>query len=607
VNHPNRKQGWLWFAHGWLWFAQRTTARGDQLQGSAGYALVAMVAALLILAGCDSQPVITPTPTSDAAVSVARGTDDLSQSLDSLRKFAAGGDEQPALRSIYYLNQWLNGGRAVEGPWEPDRLVANIPRALKNTPGLERLDDLVFRPQDLAYMQQTQWLSDVAKRVRQEPPPADLRPWLKEIEKSPGLPEAEQLAAAERLFDWTIRNLQLDELPPLPKGPVATAGEETNPITPAMLGEVGPGYAHLPIQLLVEGHGDAHERARVFILLCRQVGVNAVILARIDETVSSAPQPWVAAVLAGSELYLFDPQLGLPIPGPGGQGIATLAEALADPKVLRQLDVPGGPAYPFAPADLKNIVALIEAQPESLARRFELLEQALPSSRRMVLATHPSQLEPRLRKSKGIGSVSLWRVPLEALQYQIGRMQLIGKSPERQLEYKREERLFASPGTPLMLGRNYHLQGQFESRDQLPGARTLYMRARTSDAAREKLYTSEEFRKLNGFTETLPENEDERKVTLETINTMYLRAKQHASYWLGLVHYEEGNYDAAVEWLDLRTLQSPLPSPWAAGARYNLARAYEALGQNDKAIAILQADDSPQRHGNLLRAARLAR
>jgi tetratricopeptide (TPR) repeat protein len=133
------------------------------------------------------------------------------------------------------------------------------------------------------------------------------------------------------------------------------------------------------------------------------------------------------------------------------------------------------------------------------------------------------------------------------------------------------------------------------------------MQARTSDAAREKIYTSEEFRRRIGFNQPLPENEDERKVTLETINTMYLRAKQHASYWLGLVHYEEGNYDAAVEWLDLRTLQSPLPSPWAAGARYNLARAYEALGQNDKAIAILQADDSPQRHGNLLRAARLAR
>jgi TolA-binding protein len=92
---------------------------------------------------------------------------------------------------------------------------------------------------------------------------------------------------------------------------------------------------------------------------------------------------------------------------------------------------------------------------------------------------------------------------------------------------------------------------------------------------------------------------------LETMDTMMLRAKQHASYWMGLVHYEGGKYEAAIEWLDERTIKSPLPSPWLAGARYNLARSYEALGQNDKAIALLRADDSPQRHGNLLRAARL--
>ncbi|MCA9241794.1 MAG: hypothetical protein KDA37_16405, partial [Planctomycetales bacterium] len=43
----------------------------------------------------------------------------------------------------------------------------------------------------------------------------------------------------------------------------------------------------------------------------------------------------------------------------------------------------------------------------------------------------------------------------------------------------------------------------------------------------------------------------------------------------------------------------------AAGIRYNLARAYESLGDNQRAAELLLADDSPQRHGNRLRAARL--
>ena len=567
--------------------------------------LVVAGAALLLVASLNREPIVTHS-TGENKIAAVRASDDLSQGMDSLRKMAGGGGEHAMARTVYYLNQWLNGGRNVEGPWEPDRMVATIPRALKNTPGLERLGEFEFAPQDLAYLQQTQWLHDVASRVRQERSPPHLAPWLKAMEAS-SLMESEQLAAAERLFDWTVRNVQLEPLPPPPKGPAATAGEGTEPVSPASLGEVGPGYGHLPLQLLLQGRGDAHERGRLFILLCRQAGIQAVMLGRIDETVSSQPQPWVAAAFVGRELYLFDPALGLPIPGPGGEGIATLEQVLADEAVLRQLDVPGGPAYPYAIADLKNIAVLIEAEPESFARRFELLQAALPSSRRMILAQRPESVEPKLRQCKGISSVSLWRVPYEAILYQSGRHNKIAASPDLQLAFEREERIFMQSDTPLLLGRNLHLQGKFESTDQLPGARSFYLQARLPDDVRDKLYESATFRSRIGFNQPLPEDDKQKQVMLETMVTMIRRAKEHATYWLGLTYFEAGKYDAAVEWLDLRTLGAPLPSPLVPSARYNLARAYEAIGQHEKAMALYRADDSPQRHGNLLRALRLER
>jgi hypothetical protein len=44
-------------------------------------------------------------------------------------------------------------------------------------------------------------------------------------------------------------------------------------------------------------------------------------------------------------------------------------------------------------------------------------------------------------------------------------------------------------------------------------------------------------------------------------------------------------------------------SPWTPGAQYNLARAYEASGQRDKAIQLYQASgSSPGTYGNALRA-----
>ena len=614
--------------------------------------------AMFLLIGCETS---APPPISKGQkVTSERGGGDLTQALESLRKIEASSTvllvasrtgeqgesihavaacgapsrvriaialqvygpnvqwqlgEQPA-RALYYLNQWLNHGDGITESWEPDRMLEALPRGLHKTPGLDLASLRSFefterssgikddQPQDLTYLQQALWLFDVADRVRREPPPVRLAPWLKELEKSTGQIEAERLAAAERLFDWTIRNIQLDPLPPPARGPEALAGEGTAPNVPALAGEVGAGYAHTPYELLNQGHGDAHERSRLFILLCRQAGIDAVMLARFDEKVSTTPQPWLPAVLIGKQLYLFDAELGLPIPGPGGQGIATLAQAVGDPAVLNQLDLPGGPAYAQSPSSLAKIVALVEAEPEALSRRMALLQKEMPSKLRLVLSVQPSALRARLGECQpALHGVRLWNVPFEAIFYQIGRPRALSADPKLAEAFHREEVVFYSVGPPLLLGRNLHLQGQFENSDQIPGARKLYLDSRMSDEQRKLLYVSERFRQAMGFYQPLPEDEKQRTAVLETLIRRTQRIKEHATYWLGLTYYESGKYNAVIEWLDKPVMQAALPSPWRAGARYNLARSYEALGQTDKAVELLEADDSPQRHGNLLRAA----
>jgi TolA-binding protein len=79
-------------------------------------------------------------------------------------------------------------------------------------------------------------------------------------------------------------------------------------------------------------------------------------------------------------------------------------------------------------------------------------------------------------------------------------------------------------------------------------------------------------------------------------------ARQHAAYWLGLTHYERRNYPAAIDWFKIRTLEANPDGPWNSGARYNLARCYEAQGDLSAARQIYYADESPQRHGNQIRA-----
>ena len=52
------------------------------------------------------------------------------------------------------------------------------------------------------------------------------------------------------------------------------------------------------------------------------------------------PRPWAVAVLVGGKAYMFDPAIGLPIPSPDGQGVATRTRPSNDPRVIAQLDLP---------------------------------------------------------------------------------------------------------------------------------------------------------------------------------------------------------------------------------------------------------------------------
>jgi hypothetical protein len=71
------------------------------------------------------------------------------------------------------------------------------------------------------------------------------------------------------------------------------------------------------------------------------------------------------------------------------------------------------------------------------------------------------------------------------------------------------------------------------------------------------------------------------------------------------VCFEQKDYPVAIDYFAKRTLEASPQGPWTSAARYNLARAYEAMGDAEKAIALYEADTSPQSHGNKLRARRL--
>jgi hypothetical protein len=364
----------------------------------------------------------------------------------------------------------------------------------------------------------------------------------------------------------------------------------------------GPGYAGTPWHVLLYGQGDAYQRARVFIGLLRQLRVDAVMLG-VGTKIERA-QAWLPAVLVDDELYLFDPALGLPIPGPGGVGIATLSQAVADPDVLAALNVGENYVYPVQQANLAEVVALIDASPEAMSQRMLLFEKQLSAADQMILTVRLSRLQAALGRCAAVKDVRLWAVPIEAALYQRAYSQKLARDQEMQWQEYLRHGVFQQL-SPLVRGRRQYLLGRFHNRSDELGATVLFQRARLSDASLEEMERSRRAQEAMGLERPRGMSDAEWQQRIEQVKRLQIESKQHASYWMGLIHQQQDKYEIAINWLNTRTLEKYPEGPWTPGARYNLARCYEGLGKVEEAIRLYRIDESPQRHGSLLRALQL--
>ncbi len=609
--------------------------------------LPAALTALVTFVGCGgSSELSVPTSSSGSAED---DVDNLSRAKDLFARRDEFDPDQVSDKVVRNLKRWIEE-QEPDKQWTRDPLVDRLPSQYRETLPIQNLDVLDFYGDDYEFLEETAWMRDVAEWVTLPGRESNFAPWIEPamsslnederktlvdnddqlaaamrvFDSSLNEEDAAKLAAAFRLFDWTIRNIQLDPLLPQPKGPVV--GPAASPQSPdaadvplALRGIPGPGYQHFPWQNLMYGHGDAWQRARVFILLCRQAGIDVVMLAFDEGTRTSRPRPWLPAAVLNGQLYFFDTALGLPIPAPN-HGIATLKQVRDEPAILRSLDADEESAsadaadagdddsadelrYPVDESDLGQVVALIDAAPAFLSQRMKILEQNLTGDNKMILTSSPSLLADEIRRCDGINQVSLWTVPLDAMMYSFAMQQILRNNPEAWREHVRaEERLFH--GThPLISARRRHFRGALdkqESEDEV-GAKIFYLESRVSDEMIDMMEDTPEVQRQFGLTRSSGEDQATFSQRLRDSIAFFKTTKMHAGYWLGLAQFDSGHYDVAVDWF-ARALEKGAASPWEGGARYNLARSFEAMGDWDKARELYLADDSPQRLGNRLRA-----
>jgi hypothetical protein len=528
----------------------RETSSPIRLPAQSVTALLAVLVVCLSFVGCN-RPAATPASTAPLDAHSGRWREELfTYAIDNLNRLEEFAPGEMLEQILERLNQWAPY-QAPPVDWHVDPLLRKLPEPLATLDDVKTLDRVDFSAADGEYLQQTAWLRDAAAWARG--------------------PELDDVARARRLFDWTVRNIELE-------------------ITVDTKGKPAEHMPMLPWQTLLAGRGTAVDRAWVFLLLARQQGLEAAVLAVGAEGNTKGLLPWAVGVLSAGEVYLFDPWRGLPIPAPGPIGRDTakaldvrpakLSQVVADPTLLKRLDAPDHP-YRVKPAQIKRVVAMLEASPLALSRRMRLVESCLAGKQKMVLTATPTLSLEAWRKVRHVSDTGLWLFPFE-------NQLRIDRHPAEVERFRAwlMEPFLVNPTAGLWKGRLLHLRGELAGEG---GATACYQMARPANADLEEAGHAllERYFKLGMKADPTQSTDKAKQDATERAQAhtmLIVRGKYDASYWLGLIAWERGNWPSAIDYFQRRTLGAVPDGLWSPGARYNLARAYEASGQHEQAL-----------------------
>ena len=205
------------------------------------------------------------------------------------------------------------------------------------------------------------------------------------------------LQEAQAAFAWVVRQIQL-----------VNSAAEMNSATEGLASEF----------VLRRGYGSPLARALVFLGLLQQFGHDGCLLA-FPPAPGKPARYWACGLLGkDNRIYLFDPRLGLPLPGSGGK-VATLGDVQQkDSPVLARLAFGKDAHYDVTPEQAAASEVHLMPSLSALAPRMRLLEKLLAPAVKVKLTADPEAMgrfEKALKASGHKAAVKLapWAVRLQ--------------------------------------------------------------------------------------------------------------------------------------------------------------------------------------------------
>jgi hypothetical protein len=234
------------------------------------------------------------------------------------------------------------------------------------------VEGTLYTPLDAAHLEFCFLLRDAARLMQNQVPGA----------KRPDL--------ARWSFDWVSRQVRFQD-------------EKRDPLPPEFV--------------LRRGQGTALERALVFLALLQQHDIVGCLVGCRDD--KNELFLWAAGALVEEkgkrDILLFDPRLGIAIPGP--DGVLTLSEIRAQPKLLPVVPSDGAPAYRATPEQAARAEVFVAPPLSALSLRMRHVERQLAEGDPVRLAYDPAKLLARFEAEKaGVWGAGAADAPAQLLR-----------------------------------------------------------------------------------------------------------------------------------------------------------------------------------------------
>ena len=586
------------------------------------------VAFLFSVAGCErpEDPMLKVLESTTSRTRV----DDLSRTMDfvfSERQF----DQTEFNNTVSLgLNRWANysSDQFDNSKWKKDDTLTELLTPYQDLPAVSRMADSTFLADDAQFLQSAAWLDQIKTRVQEDPHLGQYELYRLmadryepgEDEKAPvdaviaklnpdlSAEDAKKLSLAIQLFDWVTRNIQLDETPTYTEEEIEEQQLADGDSLPAK-GLVSPGAKRAAWQMLMFARGDYVEKAKLYMQLCHQAELPAVMFGTGDDAT-----PWAVGVLIGKDWFLFDTRLGLPIPGADNSSVATLADVKSDASILSKLDLgvkeslADDTKYWVTESDIEKLTGLVYWNPQSASNRISVLQNGLVGDQRMTLVARADELMAKLPEIENV-EYKPWDISLETARYR----KVLGESlPKAVADDGLAEKLswhFTEEGYIMLFpnyrtGRTRFLMGIFEreresrARDSMESFALLMY----DDATIAGLDSDQTLQRMIGIRKGANSGqtpaEFENEIRSRQIQMRLVR--RDSGLFLCQAHFDNGSMATTANWIP-KLLEKQDVDRWLGGLNYLGSRAMEARHQYDEAIEYLKAE-GPQQHGNLIRA-----